>query len=119
MKKIMLSFMSCLMLFSLVSGLVNPVFAEGMAPEAESFEIKTKVNTPTHGALLAKDAEDDVVAFEITTKPIKGDIQVEPNGNFVYTPREGKKGRDYFGYKAYDSQGNISHEATVIIRIEK
>ena len=35
------------------------------------------------------------------------------------TPAGGKKGRDYFGYKAIDSEGNRSQEATAIIRIRE
>lgn len=38
---------------------------------------------------------------------------------FVYTPSEGKRGRDYFGYKAVDASGNLSQEATVILHIKK
>ena len=44
---------------------------------------------------------------------------LEPDGNFTYTPGTDKKGRDYFGYKVADSEGNLSQEATVIIKIEK
>ena len=46
-------------------------------------------------------------------------ISLNEDGSFVYTPRENKKGRDYFGYKAIDPEGNVSQEATVIIRIQK
>jgi len=119
MKKIMLSLLACLMAFSMCAGLCAPVFAEGTAPVAENFEFKTYRNTPFYGALSANDIEDDVVYFEITTHPVKGNIKIEANGSFVYTPCENKKGRDYFGYKAIDAQGNVSQEATVIIRIEK
>ena len=44
---------------------------------------------------------------------------LKDNGCFVYTPASGKRGRDYFGYKAVDNNGNMSSEATVIIKIEK
>ncbi len=93
--------------------------AENSAPVAENFEITTFVNTSTSGQLTAIDPEGDLTTFEITTPPIKGDIELSEDGNYIYTPKEGKKGKDYFGYKATDSDGNISHEATVIIKIEK
>lgn len=119
MKKIMLSLVACLMAFSLCAGLTAPVLAVGNAPVAENFEFKTYQNTDLCGVLSAYDSEDDVVYYEITTQPVKGSIELQPDGSFVYTPREGKKGRDYFGYKAVDTEGNKSQEATVIIRIEK
>lgn len=97
----------------------EPVFAESEAPVAESFELTTKINTPYEGCLLANDADGDVAGFAITTSPVKGDITLSEDGSFVYMPRENKKGRDYFGYKAYDAQGNYSQEATVIIKIQK
>ena len=119
MKRMLLSFIASFMLLSMLAGLATPAFAEGTAPIAENLEIKTYRNTSVDGMLSAYDPESDITGFEITTKPTKGDIKVEPNGHFIYTPFEGKKGRDYFGYKAIDSQGNMSQEATAIIRIEK
>ena len=44
---------------------------------------------------------------------------MKDDGVIVYTPRRDKKGRDYFGYRAKDAEGNVSQEATAIIRIEK
>ena len=41
------------------------------------------------------------------------------DGTFVYTPADGKRGRDYFGFRAADSSGRESQEATVIIAIKK
>lgn len=71
------------------------------------------------GQLAAVDPEGDTLSFEITTQPVKGSIELNEDGSFVYTPAEGKKGKDYFGYKATDSEGNSSQEATVIIRLVK
>ena len=97
----------------------EPAYAEGQPPLAESFELSTPMNTPYEGQLTASDEDSDKLFYEITTQPVKGDIQLNEDGSFVYTPRENKKGRDYFGYKAYDPEGNYSQEATVIIRIKK
>ena len=107
------------MLIIMCVGFAVPAAASGTAPIAENLELNTFRNTSVYGALSAYDPEGDVISFEITTKPVKGEIKLEENGTFVYTPVEGKKGRDYFGYKALDSEGNFSQEATVIIKIAK
>lgn len=100
-------------------GLGGRAYAEGSAPIAENFEFQTIKNTPLSGQLRAEDADGGTLTFAITTEPVKGSIRLESDGSFVYTPRQDKKGRDYFGYKAADSEGNLSQEATVIIKIEK
>lgn len=96
-----------------------PAHAADGAPIAENLELATYRNVSVGGKLAAVDPEGDEVTFEITTSPKKGDIELEADGSFVYTPLENKKGRDYFGYRATDSEGNVSQEATVIITISK
>ena len=91
----------------------------GAAPIAENLEITTYRNVSVGGQLMATDPDGDVLKFEITTQPRKGDLVLKENGIFIYTPAAGKRGRDYFGYKAYDNDGNVSSEATVIIKVEK
>ena len=111
-------FVSAMIALLVLLNLIGTAFADGLAPVAENFEIKTYRNTAVEGRLTAYDPEQDIVSFEITTFPRKGEIRVEQNGDFIYKPFEDKKGRDYFGYKAIDSQGNVSQEGTAIIRID-
>lgn len=92
---------------------------KGDSPIAENLEVATYRNVSVGGQLKATDPDGDILKFEITTSPTKGDIELKDNGCFVYTPADGKRGRDYFGYKAIDNKGNMSSEATVIIKIEK
>lgn len=110
---------SLLILFALLLSGNTQAFADGSAPVAENLELRTYRNVSVGGKLCAFDPDEDVVSYSITTEPVKGSIELEENGCFVYTPKENKRGRDYFGYKAVDSEGNLSQEATVIIRIEK
>ena len=93
--------------------------AANTAPVAENQQIKTYRGVSVGGQLSAYDAEGDTLTFEITTQPMKGSVQLTPQGYFVYTPKEGKRGKDYFGYRATDSAGNTSQEATVIIKLVK
>ena len=82
-------------------------------------ELITAKNTPIEGVLPARNGESDEVCFEITTEPVKGSVELLGEGRFVYSPRENKKGRDYFGYRTVDVAGNRSEEGTVLIRINK
>ena len=117
MKKIreILLFSLCVLLFS---GSLTAAAADG-APIAENLEIMTYRGISVGGQLKAFDPEGEEVHFRITTEPRKGTLTLEENGEFVYTPADGKRGRDYFGFRAADSSGNESQEATVIISIKK
>lgn len=93
--------------------------ARNTAPIAENFEFTTYKNVSLGSSLAALDADGDTLTYKVCTEPSKGTVTILENGSFVYTPNEGKTGRDYFGYKAVDAEGNESQEATVIIKIEK
>lgn len=115
----MTRFFSALLLTAALLALPGEAFADGSAPVAQNLELSTYKNVTVSGKLSAFDSENDVVMFEITTPPVKGSVELSDDGSFIYTPNKDKKGRDYFGYKALDAEGNRSQEATVIIKIEK
>lgn len=119
MKRLLISFMALSLALLMVVGLAEPGYAQGSAPVAENLELNTYRNVSVGGSLSAFDPEGDALRFEITTQPIKGQLELKQDGSFIYTPDADKKGRDYFGYKAIDTEGNASQEATVIIKIEK
>lgn len=93
--------------------------ADGGSLVAENLELCTYRGVAVGGRLTVADSGSEVVGFEITTPPGKGSVELSDDGCFVYTPDEGKKGKDYFGYKAIDAEGRYSQEATVIIKIQK
>lgn len=108
------------LVFVLTLSIINVgAIGSGQAPIAENLEISTYRNVSVGGQLKATDPEGEILKFEVTTPAVKGKIELKDNGSFIYTPAEGKRGRDYFGYKAVDESGNMSSEATVIIKIEK
>ena len=92
---------------------------ENSPPVAENQELQTYRGVSLGGQLSAFDPDGDDIAFELVTEPMKGTVELSPDGYFVYTPKEGKRGRDYFGFRAVDSLGNASQEGTVIIRLVK
>lgn len=119
MKRMFVSLLALTMALFMFAGLCQPVYAEGSAPVAENLELKTYKNVSVGGRLSAYDPDGGELCFEISTQPVKGTLTLGEDGSFVYTPGENKKGRDYFGYRATDAEGNVSQEATVIIKIEK
>lgn len=119
MKRLLYTLVSLLLLSCMIIGMGQLAYADSMTPLAENLELSTYKNVSVGGKLSAYDPDGEALKFIISTPPIKGTVELEEDGSFVYTPGEGKKGRDYFGYKVSDAEGNISQEATVIIRIEK
>ena len=108
-----------LLMFGAATASAVESFRENTAPVAENLEINTYRGVSVGGRLSAVDPEGDTLRFTVTTAPTKGELEISEDGRFVYTPADGKKGKDYFGYKAMDGDGNHSQEATVIIRIQK
>ena len=123
MRKHRMSLLCAVMAAALLMAAAVPALAEGEsaagAPVAENLELNTYRNVSVGGRLSAVDPEGDTVTFEISTEPGKGTVELTKDGRFVYTPDKDRRGRDYFGYRAVDSEGNASQEATVIIRISK
>lgn len=93
--------------------------AENAAPIAENLTLTTYQNVAVHGRCAAVDPDGDLVTFRLTDKPARGQVELEEDGTFCYTPYEKKKGKDTFSYVAVDTAGNESREATVRVTIQK
>ena len=109
------------LLMSLAAAL-SPVSSEAepvSLPIAENMEIVTQINTGVTGRLSAADEDGGELIFYVTTEPVKGKLTLEKDGEYRYCPDKDRKGRDYFGYRVKDNDGNVSQEATVIIKLEK
>ena len=92
---------------------------EDKAPAAEDFAAETYKNLPLEGKLKVSDPEGQKMTFTVTRKPKRGEVAVQEDGSFTYTPKKNKVGIDSFTYTAVDSAGNVSREATVTITIMK
>ena len=88
------------------------------APVAENMELDTYRRVPVSGTFRCVDPEGDSVTYAVVKDPVKGAVTVEGD-TFVYTPGDGKKGRDSFTYIATDTAGNVSNAATVTVNIKK
>ena len=89
------------------------------APTAKDVTIETYKNIPNEGKLKAKDPEKQALTYTVTRQPRRGDVVVQEDGQFIYTPKKNKVGVDSFTYTATDPAGNVSKEATVTIKILK
>ncbi len=93
--------------------------APNSPPVAENLSLTTYRDASVSGRLAAVDPEGDAVTFLLAAKPARGSVTIEEDGSFLYTPYEGKTGKDSFTYWAEDAVGNRSQSATVRIVIEK
>jgi len=92
---------------------------EDKAPVAEDSAIETYKNLPNQGKLKASDPEGQHLIFTLSRKPRRGEVTLNEDGTFTYTPKKNKVGVDSFTYTATDPAGNVSREATVTIQILK
>ena len=89
------------------------------APKAKDAKLETYRNIANNGTLLAEDAEGGKLVFALSEAPKRGTVEVQEDGQFVYTPEKNKVGEDSFTFTATDEAGNVSKPATVRIRILK
>ena len=92
---------------------------EDKAPVAQDFTVETYKNLPNEGKLKVSDPEEQVLTFTLVRNPKRGEVKINENGSFVYTPKKNKVGVDSFTYTATDPAGNVSREATVTVQILK
>ena len=92
---------------------------EDKAPIAEDFAVETYKNLPNQGQLKVSDPEGEALTFTLVRQPKRGQVQLNEDGSFLYTPKKNKVGVDSFTYTAADPAGNVSREATVTIQIMK
>ena len=92
---------------------------EDKAPVAQDSSLETYKNLPNQGQLKVSDPEGGDLVYTLVRKPKRGEVTVNQDGTFVYTPKKNKVGVDSFTYTAADPAGNVSREATVTIQILK
>ena len=89
------------------------------APIAEDFAMETYKNLSNQGQLKVKDPEGEALTYSLVRQPKRGEVALNEDGSFTYTPKKNKVGVDSFTYTAADPAGNVSREATVTIQILK
>ncbi len=83
-----------------------------------SFDVKFSITRFTNRGLLQNDtdADGDALTAILVTNAAHGNVTVNPNGSFTYTPTPGYLGPDSFTYKANDGSLD-SNVATVNLTV--
>lgn len=89
------------------------------APVAEDSALETYKNLPNTGTLKVHDPEGEALTYTLTRAPKRGEVTINEDGTFTYTPKKNKVGTDSFTFTATDPAGNVSRQATVTIQILK
>lgn len=88
-------------------------------PVAEDLALETYKNLPNQARLKVTDPEGEALTYNLVRQPKRGEVTINTDGTFLYTPKKNKVGVDSFTYTAADPAGNVSREATVTIQILK
>lgn len=89
------------------------------APVASDSAMETYKNIPNEGKLKVSDPEGKALTYTLVRGPKRGEVTLQQDGTFLYTPKKNKVGVDSFVYTATDPAGNVSRKATVTIQILK
>ena len=89
------------------------------APVAEDMVLETYKNLPLTDNLKVYEPENDAMTFTLVRPAKRGDVTLNEDGSFCYTPKKNKVGTDSFVFTATDPAGNVSRQATVTIQILK
>lgn len=88
------------------------------APVAADQMVAVDYGAVLAGGASASDADGDGLTFELVTAPLKGDLTLNSDGSFSYTPNVFVIDSDSFEYRANDGQTG-SNVATVAIEITR
>ncbi len=92
---------------------------EDKAPVAQDTALETYKNLANTGKLPASDPEGEAITYTVIRSPKRGQVTVNADGSYTYTPKKNKVGTDSFTYTATDPAGNVSRTATVTVEILK
>lgn len=102
------------------SATVNITVSTNTAPTASFFAYDVgigRARTLDKMSQHTQDIDGDaIVANSIVQQPTKGTVSIK-SGKFVYTPKRGQTGQDFFSYTVKDVHGAISNTANIRVNI--
>lgn len=74
-------------------------------PVAGPFDVSTDEDEVLTGNLIASDADEDILTYQLLVPPTDGFISLDPDGRFTYTPLGNATGAVGFRYRVTDGRG--------------
>ena len=74
-------------------------------PSGEPQTIELTPGAPYNGQLEGTDPENDDITFELEDEPLEGELVLNPDGSYTFTPPAGKAGTYTFTYRVCDGLG--------------
>ena len=86
------------------------------APVAQPGSASGNEDTTITGAVAANDADNDPLTYSLVAGPAHGNVTVNPDGTFSYTPASNYNGSDSFTFKANDGtvDSNVATESVTV-----
>lgn len=88
---------------------------DGDAPVAAPANASGDEDTVITGVLTATDADGDNLTFSLADAPLNGDVVVDPDGSFTFTPDLDFNGEDSFTFAVSDGTLTATETATISI----
>lgn len=85
-------------------------------PVANNLTVNGQEDTPISSSVSGTDPENSTLTFSVVTAPASGNVVLNLNGTFTYTPNLNFNGTDSFTFRANDGQLN-SNIATVNLNL--
>ncbi|MFK7943051.1 MAG: Ig-like domain-containing protein [Paracoccaceae bacterium] len=99
-----------------VATLTITVTGENDAPVAQADFVTGLEDNPITGNVLAndEDVDGDQLTATLGTPPVNGDVVLNPNGTFTYTPDPDFVGQDTFTYTVSDGNGGTDTQTVTL-----
>ena len=98
-------------------GTVTVTFVENKKPVAGKTSFSIMEKTDLAGDLKLSDEDGDTVSATVKTDAAHGDLTLNTNGTFTYSPADGYVGADTFVVTLFDEKVNV--EVTVTVDVQK
>jgi hypothetical protein len=92
--------------FSMPDRVIITVLSLNNIPIAKELSFQIDEDTVYTGKLDAYDEDNNTLIFTIATNPSHGNVTIDSNGDFLYTPQLNYYGKDSFFYKVNDGFDN-------------
>ncbi len=99
-----------------VATITVSIDAANDAPVAANGNLGATEDTPADGTLSASDTESDTLSYSLVANGTKGNVLVNGDGTYTYTPNANATGTDSFTFKATDGTAD-SNVATITVLI--